>query len=176
MNRIAFYGPAASGKTWCADYIRDHYIGYAKVAFADKLKEIALDLFNVQGKNGNDRVILQNLGGKLREIDPEVWIKYLLKRVKQIGDYTGFVLDDLRYVNEAAALRDAGFTLIMVNTSREVRESRMLRLYPETPLSVYYHASEREWAQIVPDDFVVSETPEEAKKHLDLLMEKLNAR
>ena len=45
MN-IAFYGPMCSGKTYLAKFLVENY-GYEKVGFADKLKEVAADLFGI---------------------------------------------------------------------------------------------------------------------------------
>lgn len=171
MNKIAFYGPASSGKTWCAEYLRLSY-GYSRVAFADKLKIIASELFNVHGKDGSDRVTLQVLGLKMREILPSVWIDYILKRVAYTTEVSLWVLDDMRYSNEADALRAAGWTLIMVTAPSEVRAGRLLALYPNTPASVYYHASETEWLSIDPDYIVTSVDPEDTKKQLDNILEK----
>lgn len=184
MRKIAFFGPAASGKTWCANHLVDKH-NFEKVAFADKLKEIARDLFGVTGKNGPDRKVLQDLGQKMREIQEDVWINYLLKNVEGTSlalekDYKsgwlltqpigGWVLDDLRYVNEAAALREDGWTLIMVATPQEIREWRLTTLYPDTPLSSYYHASEQEWQEIQPD-YVVSSDSEATRVELDKILE-----
>jgi hypothetical protein len=77
-QRIAFFGPMVSGKTYCAD-ILVHTKYYKKVAFATKLKQIAKELYGVEGKAGNDRTLLQTLGQDLRKYDTDVWVKYLLQ-------------------------------------------------------------------------------------------------
>lgn len=151
-NKIAFYGQMGAGKTWAAKLlVADR--GFYKVAFADKLKDIAYEMFNVQGKDGRDRVILQQLGTKLREIDPDVWLNFLLKKVKFLENkgVENIVLDDLRYVNEAKALRAAGFRLIIVTAPEELRLARIHALYPNTPPEAIMHASEQDWQRIEPD-------------------------
>lgn len=179
IDKIAFFGPAASGKTWCADYLVNAY-RYQKVSFAAKLKEIASDLFNVQGKNGRDRKILQDVGQKMREIEPNIWIDHLLTTVDNFehsvelwqfkDNPKGFVLDDLRYGNEADALRSAGFRLVKVDVPDEIREWRLSTLYPDTPLSAYYHASEQEWAHILPDHTVESVVKDQTEQELDAIV------
>lgn len=172
LNKIAFFGPAASGKTWCADYIEAAY-GYRKVGFAGKLKEIAFDLFDVHGKNGADRKILQDLGAGMREIKPDVWIDYVLKITNSISkekSWRNLVLDDLRYVNEADALRANGWALVKVVVPEEIRQWRLSTLYPDTPLSTYYHASEQEWERITPDFSVPSSTDKATESALDDLI------
>lgn len=177
LIKIAFYGPAGSGKTWCANYVHDHY-HFRKIAFAGKLKEIAKDLFNVRGKNGSDRKTLQDIGQKMREIRSSVWIDYLLDTAKtyegeHYSDHPGFVLDDLRYVNEGIALRDAGFTLIRCHVPQDTLEQRRRALYPDTPALSYYHASESEWEQIVPD-YEVESTDNSAKDVIQKIVREIN--
>lgn len=175
ITKLAFYGPASSGKTWSADYLVKNH-NFVRVAFADKLKEIAAELFNVYGKNGADRKVLQDLGQKMREIEPDVWINHLLSTVAFYETHReGIVLDDLRYTNEADALRNAGFKLVYVSTPQAELERRRVSLYPDTPLSSYYHDSERDWAFIEPDYTVEGGDPFIGATHLDLLMEKLGA-
>jgi hypothetical protein len=170
LDRIAFFGPMASGKTWCADYlVKEH--GYIKISFAGKLKEIAADLFGVHGKDGADRLVLQQLGQKMREIRENVWIDYILKGLDNSYTYSydendqikcrpmRFVLDDLRYVNEADALRKAGFTLIIASAPDSIREQRLAMLYPNIDPASYYHDSEQEWKRIDPDATVYSVGP-----------------
>lgn len=159
LSRIAFFGPMCSGKTWCANYLKSE-ARYYRVSFAAKLKTVAYDLYGIDSKDGEARTILQDLGTKLREIDPDVWIKYLLTRVKSIESEKtgsrGVVLDDLRYVNEAKWLKKNGFTLIRVDCPFGIRESRIKALYPETIGSAMFHPSEREWEKIKPDYIVES--------------------
>jgi hypothetical protein len=159
LGRIAFYGPMCSGKTWCADYLVK-YNYYKKLAFASKLKAIAYELFGIDSKNDEGRRVLQELGTKLREIDRDVWIKYLLADVAmhELAGKTPrrIVLDDLRYTNEAKALKQNGFTLIRVDCPDEVRAERIARLYPNTSNTAKEHPSEREWQLIKPDHVVTS--------------------
>ncbi len=175
VNKIAFYGPATSGKTWCADYLINHH-SYHKVSFAGKLKDIAADLFNVHGKGGEDRALLQNLGYAMRTIRPSVWIDYLLKlaNIYEKNYTNSLVLDDLRYTNEADALREAGWTLVMVFAPAQVREERRARLYPDTPASAYYHGSETEHVLIEPDYIVRSVDPIETAEEIEKILERIS--
>lgn len=175
MNKLAFFGPMCSGKTWCADYLVQEH-GYTKVAFASKLKHIALDLFGVVGKDGRDREILQQLGTKMREIKSDVWIDYLLRFTNSpwVGSDPNLVLDDLRYVNEAKALKDNGWTLVLVTVPGVIREARIARLYPDTSASAITHASEQEWKDIPYDFAVESYTAEDTKAQLKHLLKMQN--
>lgn len=151
LDRIAFFGPMCSGKTWAADYLANNY-QYGKASFASKIKSIVYDLFGDVDKNDN-RALFQNIGQSMREYDPDVWIKYTLNRIYE-SDWNRWVIDDLRYVNEAKILKRNGFFLILVSTPEDVRAERVARLYPATPPETHRHASEQEWLGIRPDAVV----------------------
>lgn len=162
-DRVAFFGPMASGKSYIADYlVREHH--YTKVSFAAKLKGLAYELYGVQSKDGDGRALLQGLGSDLRKYDPDVWIKYALATMKNLEGDTkipaaSLVLDDLRYENEGKALKANGFTLIQIQASEEVRSRRLLSLYPGTPSASHNHPSEQEWRRIKPDYILLCDEP-----------------
>ncbi len=154
--RIAFYGPMCSGKTFAANYLVDHH-GYQRVNFAGKLKELAANIFDVHGKDGEDRTVLQQLGQKMREIDTDIWVKLALEKIRYNYPDSRIVIDDLRYVNEAKALRANGFTIVRVHTDEDIRLNRIKKLYPNTPVGADQHSSEREWELITPDYIVIGD-------------------
>lgn len=158
-QRIAFFGPMACGKTWCAKYLVENY-GYNRVAFADKLKAVAYDLYGIQGKDGPNRAILQDLGGYIRKQDSDIWIKHALYKAQHMEDsmpHRGLALDDLRYSNEAEVLKRNGFMLVKVECNEEVRQARIKHLYPDVTKDVQIHASELGWMDMVPDAVIHSD-------------------
>ena len=129
--RIAFSGKMQVGKTTSAEYLVRKY-GFIKLAFADKLKEIARDLFPEQFETGEKpRKLLQDLGIKMREIDEDVWVKYVLRKIESLPKETNIAIDDLRFLNEYEAVKNAGFFVI-----------RIVRDVPPSPFS--NHQSETE--------------------------------
>jgi dephospho-CoA kinase len=152
LNRVAISGPMASGKSWVASLLVNQY-GYRKIALADKLKEIAADLFEVKGKSSKERKILQELGNKIREIDPDIWVNYV---VKKVGFEDNIVIDDVRYLNEARVLKENGFKLITITTPREVRLERIQKLYPDLDPKLMNHKSEKEYLHIESDIYLPS--------------------
>jgi hypothetical protein len=145
----------ATGKTWCADQLA-HKRHYIKVSLAAKLKAIAYEMYGIQGKDGNDRLVLQGLGTDLRKYDKDVWIKYLLNYIRLKTEtlpkpYQKFVIDDVRYLNEANILRNNGFVIIRVVTPPDLLSGRLSRLYPNRPAEAVLHASETEQEGIVPN-------------------------
>ena len=95
------------------------HFGFHKVSLADKVKEVARDLFRMQGK---DRALLIKLGTKMREIDQDVWIKYLLRQ--PLPSDTPVVISDVRFPNEYERLKKHGAIAVAVDADVEVRSRR----------------------------------------------------
>lgn len=117
MN-IGICGKAGTGKTAVADHLVNKY-GYKRYAVADEVKRIAIRLFKMKEK---DRKLLQDIGFKMREIRPSVWIDFLIDQVKGKDK---IVVDDIRYPNEYEALKKEGFKMIRVVADREICIKRL---------------------------------------------------
>ncbi|OUM87885.1 MAG: hypothetical protein BAA01_12030 [Bacillus thermozeamaize] len=122
---IALTGKARSGKNTVAKYLDEKY-GYVPFAFSDDIKRIAKDIFPWRFGKGKDREILQQVGEKMREIDPDVWVEKTLNRIDHFKDDLNIVITDLRMPNEYAACRERGFVIIKVDADDEVRRKRMM--------------------------------------------------
>ena len=119
--RIAILGKMCSGKTTTSNFIIDYLknnenIIIKKVSFATKVYDIAYDLFDMKIKN---RELLQSIGTKMREIDEDIWIKYVLKNNKN-----NIIIDDLRYPNELKALKKEIYIikLDLIKSSKEIKK------------------------------------------------------
>ena len=121
--KIAIYGPMCSGKTTISNIIKDINSEYKIYSFGQKIKDLAIELFNMENK---DRSLLINIASKLREIDEDVWVKYVMD---QVTDLENCIIDDLRFQNELNAL--TGWTIICLNTPKEIRIQRIKELYPD---------------------------------------------
>lgn len=138
--KIAICGKMCSGKSTLANYIMRSFPGHTKYAFADKVKDLCSDLFQMKGK---DRPLLINFANKMREIDPDVWINQVLQKTK--GNQN-CIIDDVRYQNEVDALIQDGWTFIHLHVPREIQKQRIMKLYPSTyqdHLDSMSHISER---------------------------------
>ncbi|MFJ6237947.1 hypothetical protein ACIQH0_28155 [Streptomyces griseus] len=61
------------------------------------------------------RRILQELGAAVRAIDEDFWLRAAMKRVQEANEAgVPAVITDVRYPNEAASLRRAGFHLVYI--------------------------------------------------------------
>lgn len=129
--KIAITGPMCSGKTFISTHLSEEY-KLTKYSFAKKLKEIAIDLFGMDPAEVNkDRNLLQTLGDKMKEIDPDVWVKYLLREMNvEFND--NIIIDDLRFKNELKYLKENKFIIIRLNVDRKTQEQRLKSKYPNS--------------------------------------------
>jgi dephospho-CoA kinase len=149
--KIAIAGRMASGKTTLAEVLAGILNGEV-VSLGGKVKQVATDLFGMVEK---DRPLLQQIGMKMREIRPDVWIEYLDREAEQSSKDT-VIVDDCRFVNEARWFKDNGWTVVRLNIDESVQKERLMTTYPndwEQHWNNRNDASEIEVAQI-PDDWV----------------------
>ncbi|MFE2409834.1 hypothetical protein ACFXDE_15975 [Kitasatospora sp. NPDC059408] len=135
---IALIGKARAGKDTIAETLV-HRFQYTRLAFADPLKDMLLrvdplvmDRFGLgavrlsevvdtkgweaaKDQHPEARRLLQHFGQTLRDHEPEFWLQMLMDKVRT-ADRWGLpvVVADVRYPNEADALRRAGFRLVRV--------------------------------------------------------------
>lgn len=122
MEIVGFAGPAGCGKDTCADILVERY-GYTRVSFAATLKR----MLEVMGcpcpptQAEKERIIPwlgvswrhlgQTLGtewGRLN-VHPDIWVILTLRGLDPQGRY---VVSDVRFENEAKAIREAGGRII----------------------------------------------------------------
>lgn len=120
---VVLIGKAGAGKDTVAEYLTVHY-GFQRYAFADKLKTIARELFPEAFQGTKPRVLLQVLGERMRQIDKDVWVRYLLRRIETERPLRA-VITDCRYSNELEQCFAAGFIPVMVFCPDEVRQERL---------------------------------------------------
>ena len=94
------------------------------ISFGGKVKDIARDLFKMEGK---DRSLLISVASKMREIDPDVWAKYVVFDIERENKQK-CIIDDLRFQNEADYLKD--WTFISLTTPKDVRIERDKKFIP----------------------------------------------
>jgi dephospho-CoA kinase len=133
MN-IGIAGNMGAGKTTIANLIAKEF-GYEVVSFANGVREVKKMLF----PNAHDRSILQSIGTKMREIDQNVWINYLISKLENGNKY---VVDDVRYSNEVDSLLSLGWYIIKLEASPAVRIERLEKA--GKPHDGFWHYSELE--------------------------------
>jgi hypothetical protein len=124
---IGFNGHAGAGKDTAAEILIRVY-NFRRVAFADKLKIACKTVFSFTDSQlfGADkdvidrywgmspREILQRVGTECFRIgfDSDVWVKAALRDIEPGRDY---VITDVRFPNEAEAIKDRGGRVIRIN-------------------------------------------------------------
>ena len=130
MTIIGFCGYAQSGKDTAAKFLVDR--GFKRLAFADILRQSLYNLnpLVVQGRRVQEivdavtwdvakvefpeiRQLLQRLGTEVgRDLYGEnFWVDRVMAQVKSSGDY---VITDVRFPNEEAAVHQAGGKVIRI--------------------------------------------------------------
>lgn len=145
--KIAVCGSICSGKTYLSNYLVKEY-NLTKFSFGRKVKDIAEDLFKM---NYKDRPLIQNIADKMKEIDPDIWAKYIVKQIKYLDN---IIIDDLRFPNEAKYLQTLGFIIIKLNIDPNIQRNRIMRKYIthyQEHLDNLHHNSEQHFNKIKVD-------------------------
>lgn len=125
---IGITGLAGAGKTYAATWFKLR-TGGEIWSFAAEIKRIAKTMGWNGEKDARGRKLLQDLGSIGREYDRQCWIS-------RMPTDRPVIIDDVRFVNEAAAIRSVGGIIIRI----------------ERPgLTPMDHLSETEQAHITPD-------------------------
>lgn len=143
LLRIILLGKMGAGKDTVADYLHKEY-GFTRFAFADKVKEIARDLFPDVFVAGKPRELLQALGQKMREIQKECWTYHVMRQVEKLSPSIRVVITDCRYLNEMQIAQSYGFKPIMVECLEELRIERLIARDGSLNPATLRHISETE--------------------------------
>jgi len=126
--KFAITGPMCSGKSTIANILKTFNNELEIYSFGKKIKDIAYQLFNMD-ENLKDRTLLINIADKMRDIDPDIWAKYIIKKTTK-KEYC--IIDDLRFQNELDLLeQDGDWIYIILNINVVTRLNRLKQLYPD---------------------------------------------
>ena len=138
MIRIGLSGKMCSGKSLIAAYLVKSY-GFTECSFAARVKELAAELLDVRDKGDRGRYLLQQLANHMREIDPNIWVRYLVNRLPVDRPV---VVSDIRYPNECDELERRGFIIIRMQQDRAEQERLIQENYLGLPLMLLDDLSE----------------------------------
>ena len=119
--KVGICGKMASGKTTLAKGFNEE--GFEIVSMADGVKRVGREVFGMTMK---DRHLLQQIGMKMREIRPTVWLDLLMKQADEVENA---ICDDIRFVNEATTLKENGWYLIKIDIDEELQKIRLKNTY-----------------------------------------------
>lgn len=103
---IGITGLAGAGKTYAATWFKLR-TGGEIWSFAAEIKRIAETMGWNGEKDSRGRKLLQDLGSIGREYDRQCW-------VNRMPTDRPVIIDDVRYINEAAAIRSVGGIIIRI--------------------------------------------------------------
>lgn len=171
---IGLIGKLRAGKDAAAAYLAENY-GYTRFAFGDSLKYDFHRRYPEIPRNPKPRLGYQYHGQLLREhIDENIWVRKCLAEVQR-AYYASFdfcaVITDVRQLNEAHALKSAGYVLIRVEAPESIRIQRAIESGDTFNLRDLTHDTETQLDGFVADYTVQnSGTLDELYRQIDEIM------
>lgn len=107
---IGINGPAGSGKSTVAQALADVH-GFKRLAFADPVKQIALDFGWDGEKDEKGRKLLQVIGTECgRAYNKSIWLDKMSSKIRENIrlKQRDMVIDDVRFDNEAELIKRFG--------------------------------------------------------------------
>ena len=126
-TKIAIVGKIRSGKDTAADYIIQNY-GLKPFSFGSGITEVINRYFPEALTEGKPRKHYQVIGQAFRELNPEIWVEILEKKLQdewEENPNTGVIITDLRQLNEYKRLKELGFTIIKIEAPFSARLQRI---------------------------------------------------
>jgi hypothetical protein len=126
MLLLAFGNKARQGKDTAGEAVRDYYQQKRDLALRHGLRVIpsvglykfAAALYEearqLHGMVEKDAPLLQRIGSERRAEDPEYWVKKCFKTITDEKPHIA-IITDVRYLNEAAAIKAVGGYVIRVS-------------------------------------------------------------
>ncbi|MEW5934164.1 MAG: AAA family ATPase [Bacillota bacterium] len=146
MFRVFLYGRRGSGKSTAARFLAE-CTGAKVYKISEPLYRVAREVFGMKGK---DRRLLQVLGDKFREVDPDCLLRCLSLALYRDGPQAA-VVEDVRLPREAEWLRRMGFVGVLVRAPEPVRLARLAERGEGVGAEEEGHATEAGVDAIVPD-------------------------
>jgi hypothetical protein len=115
-NVIGITGKKQVGKDTVASYLTLRY-GYVRIGNADYLKKVATQLGWDGKKDERGRRFLQDLGMVVRQYNEDFWVNVVINTIKEAwkkDDSVRFVVPDVRFPNEASAIKGLGGLIVRV--------------------------------------------------------------
>jgi dephospho-CoA kinase len=127
---VAICGRIGSGKSTLAARLRNAVdANVVIVSFAQEAKRYARELFNVEidGPMKN-RAVIQRFAESMKAIDKDIWVKKTRDLIIH-HDADWVIIDDLRFPNELAMLRELGAIVLRLNVTPETQTLRIRETY-----------------------------------------------
>lgn len=182
MIKVALIGKMRAGKNQFAEYFIEN--NYKEFKFGTGIAEIIQKYFPEEWAKGKPRYLYQQIGQGMRQLDPDVWVKYTFRQIEEYKRYMEFnlfdckvIITDTRQRNEVYKLRAAGYTIVKIEADEKIRLERMKAagdILPDDDYQLYQllnHETEQYVDLVVPDILVKNEgTLEDLRKKAEGVM------
>ena len=144
--RIALCGSMGAGKTYAANQLKIITDGHI-ISIAKPIKEIVSSM-DLKGRTSH---IMVGMVG--RQCDSEVWINKCIESIEayEAAGKDNIIVDDVRFENEARALKEIGFTIIYLDTPWYIRFQRTREREEDLNVHAKWFAHESEIAPALID-------------------------
>ncbi len=174
MNiRIAFCGESGAGKSTLAEYLASRWMFERQsiarpmkagvYATARALVRAGIATVDVDDKSQMVSAMI-DAGDAMRADDPDIFVSSLVRRARLTtprDDVPGIALDDVRYPNEAEALKAMGFRVIRLEASEQARGLRLSKRDGRVSTALATSPMEEALKYVVHDELWVNETEED---------------
>lgn len=159
---IGISGKKRIGKDTCGHYLELKH-GFCRIGFADALKRYARKFGWDGKKDEKGRQFLQDLGMIVRAYDEHFWANEVFRQITKAtkGGQADFVITDVRFHNEVAAIKELGGIII--------------RLWGKHEITNDPHPSETELDTMITPDYKVESVLSDFNglyRQLDAILEK----
>lgn len=121
-DKIAIIGAMGAGKDATAGFLALEY-GHVPFAFASELKRHIREIYDVHDP-ARIKAIAQRLDAPFREIELDVWVNAMQRKIDRLKPERVVVTDTRRW-NEYERLKKRGYTFIRVEASIQTRLKRI---------------------------------------------------
>src|SRR5690606_1583490 len=153
--RIALIGQMRSGKDTVAEYLVENH-GFNRLAFGDKLKQFAHEIFMDAPYEPKPRSLYQFMN-IMRDYDEDVWVKHLEVDYLENKLYEeNVVITDVRQENELEWCLEQNYKIIRVFSRLENRVDRMESSGEKAEEELLQHATENKLDSIEPHYTIIN--------------------
>lgn len=170
--KIVLVGKSKTGKTWVANYLRVNH-GFKHVKFRSILDRFIKAVYEYRGYQQVKWLDRLKFYDAWYKIDPNIWIGHIEYRLGTT--YVDVVIDDPRYINEVARLKELGFYVVRITAPPTLR-NRYLQgaKKAEKNLLVLHEIYNKDFDASVGVDFSIhNDDKAVTRRLLDDLVEKL---
>jgi len=155
--RIALTGQKGSGKSTAAAFLADA-LDARQIAIAEPIKKIVDEVIApAQGIPLSDKEALrkyyQDVGVVGRALNEDIWVGALIRGhgLEELPHVRGYVVEDVRFPNEAVALKLCGFLVVRIAAPQEMIAKRLLERDKKIDPTTANHTSETSIVNVAHD-------------------------